>query len=164
MSKKSANQRDTPAFPPVLRDWVIKGPGMSSRACATGHMKDPMPLIEKGRGLSPGGRFPPGFIHRVQLRVYLCGADTDTVWNKHVENLGPGSTCADTDTATHPATCGDFRTDPAEFPSGCRTGGRLGRRERPTTGRVAVCIWTQTERVRIPYPCPYLHRTSGPVA
>ena len=76
---------------------------MSSRACATGHMKDPMPLIEKGRGLSPGGRFPPGFIHRVQLRVYLCGADTDTVWNKHVENLGPGSTCADTDTATHPA-------------------------------------------------------------
>ena len=53
------------AFPPVLRDWVIKGPGMSSRACATGHIKDPVPLIEKRRGLSPGGRFPPGFIHRV---------------------------------------------------------------------------------------------------
>ena len=30
-----------------LCDWVIKGPGMSSRACATGHIKDPVPLIEK---------------------------------------------------------------------------------------------------------------------
>ena len=42
---------------------------MSSRACATGHIvyyiKDPVPRIEKRRELSPGGRFPPGFIHRV---------------------------------------------------------------------------------------------------
>ena len=42
---------------------------MSSRACATRHIvyyiKDPEPLIEKRRELSPGGRFPPGFIHRV---------------------------------------------------------------------------------------------------
>ena len=51
------------AFPPVLGDWVIKGPGMSSRACVTGHIKDSVPLIEKRRVLSPGGRFLPGFIH-----------------------------------------------------------------------------------------------------
>ena len=29
---------------------------MSSRACATGHIEDPVPLIEKRRGLSPIGR------------------------------------------------------------------------------------------------------------
>ena len=52
-------------FPPVLRDWVIKGLGMSSLVYATGHIKDPVPLIEKRRGLSPGGRFPPSFIHQV---------------------------------------------------------------------------------------------------
>ena len=56
---------DTSAPPQVPGDWVIKGPGMSSRVCATGHTKDPVPPIEKRRGLSPGGRFPPGFIHRV---------------------------------------------------------------------------------------------------
>ena len=41
----------------------------------------------------------------LKLRVHLCGADTDTdmVWKKHVENIGPVSTCADTDRATHPA-------------------------------------------------------------
>ena len=39
-------------FPPVLRDWVIKGLGMSSLVSATGHIKDPVPLIEKRRGLS----------------------------------------------------------------------------------------------------------------
>ena len=31
------------------------------------------------------------------------GDKKDTVWNKHVENIGPVSTCADTDTATHTA-------------------------------------------------------------
>ena len=38
---------------------------MSSLVYATGHMKDPVPLIEKSRGLSPGGRFPPSFIHQL---------------------------------------------------------------------------------------------------
>ena len=52
-------------FPPVLRDWVTKGLGMSSLVYVTGHIKDPVPLIEKSRGLSPGGRFPPSFIHQV---------------------------------------------------------------------------------------------------
>ena len=51
------------AFPPVLRDWVTKGLGMSSFVYATGHIKDPVPLIKKRRGLSPSGRFPPSFIH-----------------------------------------------------------------------------------------------------
>ena len=52
-------------FPPVLRDWVIKGFGISSLVYATGHIQDPVPLIEKRRGLSPGGRFPPSFTHQV---------------------------------------------------------------------------------------------------
>ena len=38
---------------------------MSSLVYATGHIKDPVPLIEKRRGLSPGGQFPPSFIHLV---------------------------------------------------------------------------------------------------
>ena len=33
-------------FSPVVHDWVNKGLGMSIRVCATGHIKDPMPLIE----------------------------------------------------------------------------------------------------------------------
>ena len=50
---------------------------MSSLVCATGHIKGPVPLIEKSRGLSPGGRFPPSFIHRViitglnKLQLYV---------------------------------------------------------------------------------------------
>ena len=64
-STETPTQTEHFGFPPVLRDWVIKGPGMSSRACATGHIKDPVPLIKKRRGLSPDGRYPPGFIHRV---------------------------------------------------------------------------------------------------
>ena len=43
------------AFPPVLRDWIIKGLGMSNLVYLTGHIKDPVPLIEKRTwGLSPG--------------------------------------------------------------------------------------------------------------
>ena len=65
------------AFPPVLRDWVIKGLGMSSLVYATGHIKDPVPLIAKRTGLSPGGRFPPSFIHQVIIitglnKLYNC--------------------------------------------------------------------------------------------
>ena len=65
------------AFPPVLRDWVTKGLGMSSLVYATGHIKDPVPLIAKRRGLSPGGRFPPSFIHQVIIitglnKLYNC--------------------------------------------------------------------------------------------
>ena len=64
-------------FPPVLHNWVIKGLGMSSLVYATGHIKDPVPLIEKRRGLSPGGRFPPSFIHQVIIitglnKLYNC--------------------------------------------------------------------------------------------
>ena len=63
--------------PPVLRDWEIKGLGMSSLVYATGHIKDPVPLIGKRRGLSPGGRFPPSFIHLVIIitglnKLYNC--------------------------------------------------------------------------------------------
>ena len=65
------------AFPLELRNWVIKGLGMSSLVYATGHIKDPVPLIGKRRGLSPGGRFPPSFIHQVIIitglnKLYNC--------------------------------------------------------------------------------------------
>ena len=48
------------------RSRLLAGIGSpsSSSGCATGHIKDPVPLIEERRGLSPGGRFLPGFIHR----------------------------------------------------------------------------------------------------
>ena len=63
-------------FPPVLPDWVNKGLGMSSLVYATGHIKNPVPLIEKRRGLSPGGRFPPSFIHQLIItglnKLYNC--------------------------------------------------------------------------------------------
>ena len=57
--------------------WVIKGLGMSSLVYATGHIKDPVPLIAKRRGLSPGGRFPPSFTHLVIIitglnKLYNC--------------------------------------------------------------------------------------------
>ena len=41
---ESAFCRSTLTFPPVVHDWVNKGLGtsMSSRVCATGHMKDPV--------------------------------------------------------------------------------------------------------------------------
>ena len=55
---------------------------MSSRVCATGHIKGPMPLIEKSRALCPGSRSPPSFIHQViiitglnKLPVYVLALD-----------------------------------------------------------------------------------------
>ena len=33
--------------------------------CVTGHIKDPVPFVEKSKALCPGGRFPPSFIHQV---------------------------------------------------------------------------------------------------
>ena len=56
---------NTLAFLQVPHNWVIRGLSMSSCVCVTGHKKDPVPLIEKRRGLSPGGWFPPSFIHQV---------------------------------------------------------------------------------------------------
>ena len=47
--------------------WLIKGLGMSSCVCVTGLVKDPVPLIEKSRSLSPSGRFPSSFIHQVVI-------------------------------------------------------------------------------------------------
>ena len=38
---------------------------MSSHVCATGHIQDPVPLIEKSRASCSCGRFPPSFIHQV---------------------------------------------------------------------------------------------------
>ena len=68
-------------FPPVLRDWLIKGLGMSSLVYATGHIKDPVPLSAKRRGLSPGGRFPPSLIH--QVIIIIMALDADRAQNPH---------------------------------------------------------------------------------
>ena len=38
---------------------------MSSRGCATGHIKEPVPLLEKSKVSCPSGRFPPNLIHKV---------------------------------------------------------------------------------------------------
>ena len=46
---------------------------MSSHVCATGYVKDPVPLIEKGRASCPGGGFPPSFIHQV---IIVTGLNT----------------------------------------------------------------------------------------
>ena len=50
---------------------------MSSLVYATGHIKDPVPLIGKRRGLSPAGWFPPSFIHQAIIitgldKLYKC--------------------------------------------------------------------------------------------
>ena len=49
---------------------------MFSRVCVTGHIEDPVPLIDKRRGLSPSGRFPPSFIRVIIItgldKLYDC--------------------------------------------------------------------------------------------
>ena len=54
---ESASCRSNLTYHPVVHDWVIKGHGMSSRVCATAHIKDPMPLMEKSKASCLGGRF-----------------------------------------------------------------------------------------------------------
>ena len=66
-----------PLQPTLVLVCLGLGLGMSSLIYATGHIKDPVPLIEKRRGLSPGGRFPPSFIHQVIIitglnKLYNC--------------------------------------------------------------------------------------------
>ena len=55
----------------------VQNCSMSSRVCATGHIKDPVPLIEKSRASCPSGRFPPSFIHQIIIitglnKLYDC--------------------------------------------------------------------------------------------
>ena len=58
-------------FPPSApqlgnqRPWYVQ-PRLCDRA-----YKNPVPLIDKRRGLSPGGRFPPSFIHQVIIITEL---------------------------------------------------------------------------------------------
>ena len=53
-------------FPPSAprlgnqRPWYVQ-----PRLCDWAYEKDTVPLIKKRRGLSPGGRIPPRFIHQV---------------------------------------------------------------------------------------------------
>ena len=48
---------------------------MSSRVCATGHIKDPVPLVTKSRASGPSGRFPPSFI--LQVIITVCSRPED---------------------------------------------------------------------------------------
>ena len=45
---------------------------MSSRVCATGHIKDFMPPIEKSGALCPCFMFPPSCIHQVIIITGVC--------------------------------------------------------------------------------------------
>ena len=67
---ESALSQSTLTMPSVVHDWVNKGLGRSSHVCVTGHVKDPVPLIEKSRASCPSGRFPPSFIHQVIIIIY----------------------------------------------------------------------------------------------
>ena len=42
-------------------------------------LKDPVPLIRKRRGLSPGGRFPPSFVYRVIIITTLASPDAPVI-------------------------------------------------------------------------------------
>ena len=54
---------------------------MSISVCMTMHrpIKDPVPLMEKGRAPYPGGRFPPSFIHQVIIITALSDVLTLTM-------------------------------------------------------------------------------------
>ena len=59
---ESASSQSTLFFLRVVHDWVNKSLAMSSHVCVTGHIRNPVPLIEKSRALCPSGRFHPRFI------------------------------------------------------------------------------------------------------
>ena len=74
--------------------YIMQGLGMYRRVYVTRHIKDPMPLSEKSRTLSPGGRFPPSFIHQViiitglnKLGLYVVAmkmaSDAECLGGKH---------------------------------------------------------------------------------
>ena len=68
--------RKTDSVISVLSSRVIQTPCyMFSRVCATGHIKDPMPLMEKSSVSCPCGRFPPSFIHQVIIITKLMTDD-----------------------------------------------------------------------------------------
>ena len=48
-------------FQAVVHDCIMKGLGMSSRVCVTGHLKVHVPLIKKSRASCRSGRFSPNF-------------------------------------------------------------------------------------------------------
>ena len=54
---------------PTPLDWVNKGFAIC-QTVSSGHIKDPVPLIDKSRALFPGGRVPPSFIHQV---IFITG-------------------------------------------------------------------------------------------
>ena len=57
-------------FPPVVHDWVNKGLGYCLAVSVyTGHIKDPVPFIEKGRASCPGDGFPPSFIYQLLIII-----------------------------------------------------------------------------------------------
>ena len=60
----SSRPHSTLTFPQWSMTWVITGLGMSNRVCATGHIKYPVPLIEKSRVSCPSGSFHPCLIYQ----------------------------------------------------------------------------------------------------
>ena len=61
---------------------------MSSRVSVTGHIKDPVPLIENSKASCPDGRFPPSFIHQVIILTGLTIVMTSPVCFHPEDGLG----------------------------------------------------------------------------
>ena len=51
-----------PGVRAMVHDWLMKK--KFSHVYVTGHIKDPVPLVEKRRAVCPGGRFPANLIHQ----------------------------------------------------------------------------------------------------
>ena len=67
---ESASCQGTLTFPPVVHGWVNKDLGMSSRVCATGHIKYLVSVIEKIRARVPVvGVFLVSFISNHHHRI-----------------------------------------------------------------------------------------------
>ena len=58
--------RNVPTLP-GSGQWSMTG--MASPVCATGHIKDPVPLLGKRRALYPGGRFAWSCIHTSEIII-----------------------------------------------------------------------------------------------
>ena len=91
---------------------------MSSRVDATGHIQDPVPLIDKRRGLSPGGRFPPSFIHQVIIitglnKLYNC---MFSPWTWPQVPTGCKTSKSQTQKRSYPLGCHSYWRGPGRAP------------------------------------------------
>ena len=58
-------------FPTVAHDCVIKGLGISSLVCATGHKKEPLPFIMYCRALCHSGAFHSDLVIAIMITTLI---------------------------------------------------------------------------------------------